>query len=236
MLGYYTEVVRSRDGRQILTRPTREHPDFMRLLCTWIRSTRPFPTAFPFTSISLNSQYAAKAHRDGNNAGPSLTRSLGNFTGGMLKYWPNDDGQQAIDTLPANAAQILDTRSNFCLFDGRRCHALIRILIRIAFPPDHVIRSFDHSSITVHVSKAMRSVTLWESVSVLSSSPSVSTSPFLSISAYTCRITPMRRRCACSTECWRLHEVMSAAACNKVFGEPSVTRRKTKLSAGRFTR
>ncbi len=62
-------VVRSRDGRLVLTRPTREHPDFMRLLCTWIRSTRPFPNTFPFTSISLNSKYGAKAHRDGGNAG-----------------------------------------------------------------------------------------------------------------------------------------------------------------------
>ena len=119
-----TEVVRSRDGRLLLTRPTREHPDFMRLLCTWIRSTRPFPDAFPFTSISLNSQYGAKAHRDGNNAGPSLTRSLGNFVGGALKYWDNDDGLQAIAALPAQAAQILDTRSGFCLFDGKRCHAV----------------------------------------------------------------------------------------------------------------
>ena len=45
---------------------------------------------FPFTSISLNYNYAAKLHRDGNNAGPSLTRSLGVFNGGGLFYPVSD--------------------------------------------------------------------------------------------------------------------------------------------------
>ena len=47
-------VVRSRDGRLLLTRPTRERPYFMELLCRWIRDARSGEENFPFTSISLN--------------------------------------------------------------------------------------------------------------------------------------------------------------------------------------
>ena len=44
-------IARSRDGRLVLTRATREHPAFMELLCSWIRDAGPsFLKAFPFTS------------------------------------------------------------------------------------------------------------------------------------------------------------------------------------------
>ena len=63
-------------------------------------------------------------HRDGNNAGPSLTRSLGNFIGGALRYYPDDDGQRPLKDLPPQAADVLDTRSAFVVFDGRRGHSV----------------------------------------------------------------------------------------------------------------
>ncbi len=43
-------IVRSRDGRLVLTRPTTEYVDFMRLLCRWVSDVRPFWKTFPFTS------------------------------------------------------------------------------------------------------------------------------------------------------------------------------------------
>ena len=49
-----------------------------------IAATGALAQDFPFTSISLNYNYAARLHRDGNNAGVSFTRSFGNFTGGEL--------------------------------------------------------------------------------------------------------------------------------------------------------
>ena len=67
-------IVRSRDGRIVLTAPTRNYPDFMQLLCTWVRNATPFATPFPFTGINMNFDYGARPHRDSNNAGPSLTR------------------------------------------------------------------------------------------------------------------------------------------------------------------
>ena len=45
-------VVRSRDGRLVLSRPTREHDSFMEILCRWIRDAPPpfLKQNFPFTS------------------------------------------------------------------------------------------------------------------------------------------------------------------------------------------
>ena len=77
---------------------------------------------FPFTSISVNFNYAARLHRDGNNAGVSLSRSLGVFTGGELIYWPNDDKRTPLGQLRERDAVVVDTRINYTLFDGCRGH------------------------------------------------------------------------------------------------------------------
>jgi len=74
-------------------------------------------------SISLNFDYGAAVHRDGNNAGPSLARALGDFSGGALCYWPDDDGTTSLKHLP-NRAEVLDTKAGFVLFDGLRAHAV----------------------------------------------------------------------------------------------------------------
>ena len=39
------------------------------------------------------------AHRDGNNLGVSLTRSFGDFAGGQLLYWGEDDGLSLVEKL-----------------------------------------------------------------------------------------------------------------------------------------
>jgi hypothetical protein len=70
----------------------------------------------------VNYAYAAKRHRDGRNAGPSLTRSLGSFTGGKLKYFPNDDGRLPLEAMRDQDAEAFDTRNGFVLFDGNRAH------------------------------------------------------------------------------------------------------------------
>ena len=63
-------------------------------------------------------------HRDGHNAGPSLTRSLGDFTGGRLLYFPDDDARHELDELRQEHAVPLDTKRGFCLFDGNRAHSV----------------------------------------------------------------------------------------------------------------
>jgi hypothetical protein len=45
-------IVRSRDGRLCLTKASREHPDFLTLLCTWVRDARPSSLKEPFVFTS----------------------------------------------------------------------------------------------------------------------------------------------------------------------------------------
>lgn len=117
-------LVRSRDGRTIMAGPSRVHPHFTRLLLVWLRGHWPkgLPEDFPITSISVNSQYAARRHRDGSNAGPSLIRALGSFRGGQLRYWPGDPGQCRVETLRPEDAVSLNVRGEPVTFDGNRAH------------------------------------------------------------------------------------------------------------------
>ena len=52
------------------------------------------------------------------------TGSLGDFVGGNLLYFADDDGETPLEDLPEKFAESLDTRSSFVLFDGRRAHSV----------------------------------------------------------------------------------------------------------------
>merc|ERR1719188_1672083 len=68
------------------------YPDFFRVLTRWLRDRLPPKyEGFTFTSMNLNCNYAAKLHRDGNNFGPSMISAFGDFQGGELNYYPEDD-------------------------------------------------------------------------------------------------------------------------------------------------
>ena len=118
-------LVRSRTGRIAMTEITRTYENVFKLLCRWLVDNSPsaqYP--FPFTSISVNYDYGAKAHRDGNNLGVSLTKSFGDFAGGQLLYWGEDDGLSLVEKLREQDARSIDTRHGMLLFDGRRAHAV----------------------------------------------------------------------------------------------------------------
>jgi len=117
-------LTRDRRGNIGLDAYTRERPTVFRFLCEWLRQRRPVELShdFPFTSISLNYNYAARLHRDGNNAGVSLTRSFGDFKGGQLSYWPNDNKTTSLEQLRERDSVKIDTLANYALFDGCRGH------------------------------------------------------------------------------------------------------------------
>ena len=69
-------------------------------------------------------RYAAKAHRDANNLGPSIVKAFGKFTGGELLYWPDDNGHDNIEKLIRTSADKFDARRELVLFSGLRCHAV----------------------------------------------------------------------------------------------------------------
>jgi len=115
---------RGRDGRTVLTGKSRQYPEVTRLLMRWLCSNRPglVDEDFPCTSISVNSSYAARRHRDRNNAGPSLLRCFGTFSGGNLRYWPEDDGTCPVKDLTGGESIVLKAKKSTVVFDGRRAH------------------------------------------------------------------------------------------------------------------
>ena len=127
-------LVNSRASRApVLTQLSKRHPYLTRMLTQWLRSRN---GQFPFTSISLNVNYAAARHRDKrlgdrhrlcrlmarNNVGPSAIKAFGRFSGGKLRYWARDSRSKKVAGLRRKEATELDVRS-IQYFDGTRAHA-----------------------------------------------------------------------------------------------------------------
>ena len=53
-----------------------------------------------------------------------MTKSFGEFQGGLLKYWADDDGTDDVEDLNDAGASAYDTHRQIVLFDGLRCHAV----------------------------------------------------------------------------------------------------------------
>eukprot|EP00928_Gymnodinium_smaydae_P032155 TRINITY_DN23361_c0_g2_i1.p1 TRINITY_DN23361_c0_g2~~TRINITY_DN23361_c0_g2_i1.p1 ORF type:complete len:601 (-),score=124.85 TRINITY_DN23361_c0_g2_i1:158-1870(-) len=103
-----------------------QYPEMIQLFSRWLKDSPPkgYDRAFPFTSVNVNFDYAARAHRDARNAGPSMLRALGRFTGGRLEYYPDDDGSLPPGELPEAGRKRFDAAAAFRLFDGNRTHAV----------------------------------------------------------------------------------------------------------------
>mmetsp|Transcript_79333 Transcript_79333/g.157157 ORF Transcript_79333/g.157157 Transcript_79333/m.157157 type:complete len:444 (-) Transcript_79333:397-1728(-) len=120
---------KTRDGRFVATPCTRAYPMVMAVMNQWLQDQRPkdFAKLFPFTSISVNYAYSAKIHRDAGNCGPSMGAALGNFKGGQLRYWEDDDRTVArteVAKLLEAPSKLVDVGKGPKLFDGRRAHAV----------------------------------------------------------------------------------------------------------------
>eukprot|EP00746_Dinoflagellata_sp_MGD_P121096 gnl/MRDRNA2_/MRDRNA2_56378_c1_seq1.p1 gnl/MRDRNA2_/MRDRNA2_56378_c1~~gnl/MRDRNA2_/MRDRNA2_56378_c1_seq1.p1 ORF type:complete len:346 (+),score=55.67 gnl/MRDRNA2_/MRDRNA2_56378_c1_seq1:93-1130(+) len=115
---------KGRDGRVVMSSLSRQYPNFTRLLTRWFQTNKPsfLHDDFPFTSISVNSMYAAKRHRDKNNCGPSVIKTFGQFRGGELRYWPEDSGQARVEDLSMADSVVLSVKTSAKLFDGKRAH------------------------------------------------------------------------------------------------------------------
>jgi len=102
---------------------TNAYPAMMKLISKWFKATAPRRLRdVPFTSVNVNFEYAARLHRDTRNAGPSIIRTLGEFTGGRLLYYPQDDRSLGLDELPRSERRPIDASRRWELFDGLRAH------------------------------------------------------------------------------------------------------------------
>jgi len=115
----------ARDGTVNTTHPTFSYPNVMRVMCRWLRDRQPPELKgqpFPFTSINMNFGYGAQRHRDGNNTGLSMLAAFGEFTGGELRYWPDDSKSLKVEKLAVKDRMTIDISKELLLFDGKRCH------------------------------------------------------------------------------------------------------------------
>ena len=117
-------LVSSRNGKAVITSATRKFNSFFELLCRYLDEHLPDNLRhFGFSSISLNFDYAAALHRDSNNIGPSIATSVGQFIGGDLRYWKDDDGALPLDALTQNyRPTTVETHNRIVLFDALRAH------------------------------------------------------------------------------------------------------------------
>ena len=115
-------VIRSRNETVWTSPATEEFPYVTLVLARWMKQHVP---DFPCTSISVNKDYAGRMHRDAFNAGPSVWMALGDFAGGCLEYWPDDDRRVSEAMLQnKERPQVLDAKVNTVMFDGCRAHAV----------------------------------------------------------------------------------------------------------------
>lgn len=116
-------LVSDRKGNIQPTKYTLAYPNVTKLVCDFMTENLPKDIPeFSFTGINVNKNYAGKRHRDGNNLGPSIIKAIGEFKGGNLNYYPNDDRTLELEDLPKSDKVSFDLKNNWALFDGRRAH------------------------------------------------------------------------------------------------------------------
>jgi len=118
-------LLRDRTGDIHLTQATKSYPEFVQVVSKWLTDRLPKEAAcFKFTSLNLNKDYNGKIHRDGNNFGPSMISAFGDFSGGKLNYYPDDDGSEK-DLSKLNVDKIqLDLKNGLAMFNGNCAHAV----------------------------------------------------------------------------------------------------------------
>ena len=101
------------------------YPNLCKLITAWVKTS--LPEEFPFSSLQINYNYAARKHVDGNNIGPSYIRSLGKHTGGEL--WTADAFVEATDedtgekyVKGGGGQQVLSCSGGWKLFNGNAEH------------------------------------------------------------------------------------------------------------------
>lgn len=112
--------------KTLLTTGTKRYPEFTQLLTKWQKDNESpdFKHPFCYTSINVNKNYAGRLHRDGNNAGPSIIKAFGEFSGGELNYWPGDDKKLPLDDFKDSDKVTVDLKNQVMLFDGNRGHCV----------------------------------------------------------------------------------------------------------------
>ena len=100
---------------------TEKYSSFVKVLNRWMSEnldSRARPN-FRWTTIAVSCDSLSAKHRDRNNAGLSAIASFGQFTGGGLFLWPNDQGTKETKI---NDLKCHDAHQQVVLFKGCQAH------------------------------------------------------------------------------------------------------------------
>jgi len=119
-------LLRDRQGDIHLTPSTKSYPEIVQLLNKYLSDRLPAEMAgFSWTTLNLNCNYSAKLHRDGNNFGPSFLAAFGDFEGGQLNAWPEDDRHvDKLEDLKDQDKVQCDMNKGIVLFNGNCGHSV----------------------------------------------------------------------------------------------------------------
>ena len=103
-------------------------PHFAKLLCRYVCGmTQHAEHKFPFTCLVLNFGFPRLLHRDKGNAGPSVIKEMGSYSGSDLEYFPEDDGRVSLDALKREKSVQLNVGRHAFLFNGNKGHCVTKI-------------------------------------------------------------------------------------------------------------
>lgn len=119
-------LLRDRCGDIHLTSSTVRYPEVVTLINTWLTNRLPKEAQpFVWTSLNVNKNYAANIHRDGNNFGPSMISAFGDFSGGQLNYFPDDDGKgDPAKLMKGHKKETMNLGEGLALFNGNCAHSV----------------------------------------------------------------------------------------------------------------
>ena len=100
------------------SKATRINPGVFEVLMEFLNSCDN-TEKFEVSSIQVNYNFQSQVHRDKANAGMSAMIAFGQFTGGRLLYWHEDDGSP--DFYLNNEPLYLHSKQ-LRFFDGRKYH------------------------------------------------------------------------------------------------------------------
>ena len=112
-------LVKQHTGQLTISGNTKEYEGIVQLVNEYARTV--VDEGFTWTTMTVNDEFASKRHRDSGNSGPSFILSVGNYTGGRLYAWPNDDRRVTLSSLDYKDAQLLQPKGG-AHFDGTKAH------------------------------------------------------------------------------------------------------------------
>ena len=103
-----------------------KYPEVVQVMNKWLTDRLPAEAKnFTWSSINVNKNYAASVHRDGNNFGPSMISAFGDFTGGLLNYYPTDDGKGEPEDVEAREKAVkIDLKNGLAHFNAHTAHSV----------------------------------------------------------------------------------------------------------------